>query len=65
MQTSKRSYRCSYTPQDRNGYPVATDNGVLPFVQVQAPGAEEAIRLAHATTGCPITEALRIEEVAA
>ena len=47
MQTSERSYRCHYTPTDRDGFPVPTETGILPFVQVQAAGAEAAQRAAH------------------
>jgi hypothetical protein len=56
-----RSYRCTYTPLDRDGFPVPCDTGVLPFVQVKAGDAEEAQRAAHALTGCPVTEVQRIE----
>ena len=59
--TPARSYRCTYTPLDRDGFPVPCDTGVLPFVQVQAGDAEEAQRAAHALTGSPITEVQRIE----
>lgn len=65
MQTSTRSYRCSYNPLDRDGFPVTTDTGVLPFVQVQADDAEQAQRAAHALTGCPIAEVQRLEGAAA
>ncbi|HWH75063.1 MAG TPA: hypothetical protein VNV16_12450 [Methylibium sp.] len=60
-QTTPRSYRCHYTPKDRNGYPVPSDTGVLPFVQVRAANAEEAQRAAYALTGCPIASVERIE----
>jgi hypothetical protein len=56
-----RSYRCTYQPLDRDGFPVPCDTGVLPFVQVKAATAEDAQRAAHALTGCPITEAQRLE----
>lgn len=65
MKTSERSYRCHYTPTDRDGFPVPTETGILPFVQVQAAGAEAAQRAAHAVTGCPISEVQRLEEVLA
>ena len=65
MQTSERSYRCHYTPTDRDGFPVPTETGILPFVQVQAAGAEAAQRAAHSVTGCPISEVQRLEEVSA
>lgn len=61
MQTSERSYRCHYTPTDRDGYPVPSENGVLPFIQLQATDAEQAQRAAHAVTGCPIAEVTRLE----
>ena len=56
-----RSYRCTYTPVDRDGFPVPCDTGVLPFVQVRAATAEDAQRAAHAVVGCPITEVQRLE----
>lgn len=67
MPTTPRSYRCTYTPLDRDGYPVASETGVLPAVQVRAASAEDAQRLAHATVGCPIVQVDRLElsEVAA
>ena len=65
MQTSTRSYRCSYSPLDRDGFPVPTDTGVLPFVQVQATDAEQAQRIAHAMTNAPIAEVQRLEGAAA
>jgi hypothetical protein len=62
---TKRSYRCFYTPLDREGYPIPADSGVLPFVQVQADNAEHAQRAAFNTTGCPVASVERLEEVAA
>lgn len=56
-----RSYRCSYHPKDTNGFPVAAESGVLPSIRLQAANAEEAARLAYATTGCVIALAERIE----
>lgn len=61
MQTPERSYRCHYTPLDRDGFPVATESGVLPFIQVKACDAEAAQRSAHALTGCPINEVERLD----
>lgn len=58
-----RSYRCSYHPKDLSGNPVAADSGVLPSIRVQAANAEQAALLAHATTGCVIALAERIEPV--
>lgn len=60
-----RSYRCHYTPTDRDGFPVPCETGVLPFVQLRAAGAEQAQRAAHAVTGCPIAEVQRLEGVLA
>jgi hypothetical protein len=57
-----RSYRCHYTPLDRDGYPVASEAGLLPFVQVKAPNAEHAQRAAFAAIGCPISHVERLEE---
>jgi hypothetical protein len=56
-----RSYRCFYTPRAQGGYPVATDNGILPFVQLRAENAERAQRAAHHVTGCPVADVQRIE----
>lgn len=61
----KRSYRCSYYPQDRFGCPVAADTGVLPFVQVKASSAEDAQRKAHAVTGCAVVGVERLDGGAA
>lgn len=60
MQTP-RSYRCSYHPLDRNGWPHASETGLLPSVRLQAADAEAAQRLAFATVGCPIVDVERIE----
>lgn len=68
MLDRSRSYRCHYHPQDGGGYPMPADTGVLPFVQVQATSAEDALRKAHAVTGCAVAAAERMErsdEVAA
>jgi len=59
--TAHRSYRCHYTPKDRDGWPVPCETGVLPFVQVQATDAEAAQRAAYALTGCSIDTVERIE----
>lgn len=61
MQTNTRSYRCTYHPKDRDGFPVQADTGVLPFVQIQAENAEDAQRKAHHTTGCAIAQVERME----
>ncbi|WP_295379619.1 hypothetical protein [uncultured Pseudacidovorax sp.] len=58
------TYRCFYAPLDKQGYPAMAEAGVLPFVQVQAATAEQALRAAHHVTGCPVAEAVRLEEVA-
>ena len=60
-----RSYRCHYHPKDRNGHPAACDTGVLPFIQVNARDAEQALRVAHQLTGCSISNVERLDEVAA
>lgn len=59
--TQNRSYRCHFTPKDRDGWPVPCETGVLPFVDVKATDAEAAQRLAHKRTGCSISETQRIE----
>ncbi len=64
MQAS-RSYRCHYTPKDRDGWPVPSDTGVLPFVQVQARNAEDAQVLAWTLTGCAINSVERLEPAGA
>lgn len=61
MADPQRSYRCHYTPLDRDGFPVPNESGILPFVQVQAPSAESAQRTAWATVGAPITHVERLE----
>lgn len=62
--TLARSYRATYHPKDRNGHPVASETGVLPYIQLKAANADDARRLAEATTGCVIANVERIEEVA-
>lgn len=62
MQTASRSYRCHYTPLDLNGFPVPSDSGLLPFVQVKASNAEHALRAAFATIRCPISHVERLED---
>lgn len=64
MSHAHRSYRAFYTPLDRNRFPVASDSGLLPFVQVQATNAEHAQRAAFATIGCPISHVERLEDAA-
>jgi hypothetical protein len=57
-----KSYRCHYHPQDRDGWPLPNESGVLPFLQLKATSAEDAQRKAHHTTGCAVAEVLRIEQ---
>jgi hypothetical protein len=61
-QAASRSYRCHYTPLDRDGFPVPSDSGLLPFVQVKATNAEHALRAAFATIRCPISHVERLED---
>lgn len=63
MQTSQpaRSYRATYHHKDQNGHPVASETGVLPSIQLQAPNAEAAALLAGAITGCVIAQVERLE----
>ncbi|SIR00551.1 hypothetical protein [Pseudacidovorax sp. RU35E] len=56
------TYRCFYAPLDKLGSPTMAEAGVLPFVQLQATNAEDALRKAHHVTGCPVTEAQRLED---
>jgi hypothetical protein len=63
VQTSERSYRCHYTPVDLARFPVPSESGVLPFIQIKAADAEQAQRAAHALTGCPIAEVQRLDPV--
>lgn len=60
-----QTYRAYYTPRDSYGYPVATETGVLPFVQIQANDAEHAQRAAHHVTGCSIDLVERQDSAAA
>ena len=48
-----------------NGQPVASETGVLPFVQVRAANATHAMEKAAAITGCVIDRAERLEGGAA
>jgi len=63
--TAPRSYRCYYTPKDRFGNLVATENGVLPFVQLKATDGERALRAAFHVTGCPVEGVERRESAGA
>lgn len=66
MQISpSRSYRCFFTPRDGFGHPIASDSGVLPFVQVKAASGEHAQRAAHHVTGSPVVSVERVEPVEA
>lgn len=58
-------YRAYYHPPRAAAIPALSDTGVLPFVQFQAANAEHAHRVAHALTGCPISEVERLEGAAA
>jgi hypothetical protein len=60
---SSHSYRCHYHPQDRDGWPLPNESGVLPFLQLKASSAEDAQRKAHHATGCAIAEVQRLEPV--
>jgi hypothetical protein len=59
------SYRAYYTPLDRDGYPVACESGILPFVDLKATDAEDAARKAFETKRCPIDSVVRIERATA
>lgn len=59
------TYRCYYTPKSNWGQPVLSEAGVLPYVQLEAMSAENALRAAHHVTGCPVAEAERLDDVAA
>lgn len=60
--TTTQRYRCTYRPLTIDGFPVASESGVEPFIEVDARNAEEAARLAYAAKRCPITDAVRIED---
>jgi hypothetical protein len=62
LHTPTRSYRCHYTPLDRNGFPVPSDSGLLPFLQVKASNAEHAHRVAFGKIGCPISHVERLDD---
>lgn len=61
MQTNPRSYRCTYTPLDRDGWPVPCESGVQPYIQVQAASAEDAQRKAHHLVRSPIAHVERLD----
>lgn len=63
--TPLRSYRCYHYPKTPHGQPVASETGVLPFVQVRAASATHAMQAAAALTGCVIDRAERLEGGAA
>lgn len=64
--TPLRSYRCTYMPVSSYGIPQISESGALPYVQLKAANAEEALHKAHHVTGCPVVDAERqSEEVAA
>jgi hypothetical protein len=58
--TPTRSYRCTYYPRPDE----CVESGVLPFLQLQARGAEQAQQLAFATVNRPIASVERIEPCA-
>jgi hypothetical protein len=60
MQTN-RTYRCTYQPLDRDGFPVPCESGTLPYVVLMADSAEAAQRAAHAQCKAPIVDVERIE----
>lgn len=63
MHGVSRPYRAFYTPLDRDGWPVPSETGVLPYVDLKATDAEHAQRKAHERTKCPIDRVERIEAV--
>ena len=58
---SGKRYRCFYSPLDRDGFPVAMETGVLPFVELKADGAEDAQRKAFKKLGFPVAGVERLE----
>lgn len=54
-------YRCYHTEKTTFGEHVVSDTGVNPFVDVDATSGEEAARIAHKQTGCPIAETIRLD----
>lgn len=60
--TPTRRYRCAYHPRDAWGNPQVSESGVLPTVQLRAPSAEHARRVAHVVTGCVIESVEQIED---
>jgi hypothetical protein len=61
---SSQRYRCTYSPLDINGYSLASESGVLPFIDVHAESAEHAARLAHSNKGAPIVDVMRLDDAA-
>lgn len=57
--TPLRSYRCTYAPISSFGTPQLCDTGTLPFVQLKAANAQDALHKAHRVTGCPVVDAER------
>lgn len=55
------NYRCYYAPTGPFGFVATPDNGILPFVDLQAPDAETAQRKAFALKSAPIVEAFRLD----
>ena len=58
---TQQLYRCSFHPLTIDGLPVSCESGIEPYVDVEAPNAEEASRRAYALKACPITEVTRLE----
>jgi hypothetical protein len=61
VRKDKQLYRCTYTPLTIDGHPVPSESGLQPHVDVMATSADQAMRLAHAKTGCPVDNPTRIE----
>jgi hypothetical protein len=63
MQTTDRTYRCTFQPLDRDGYPVPCETGVMPYLVLMARDAEAAQRLAFDRCKAPIVGVDRIDPV--
>lgn len=64
LKTEKQRYRCSYTPLTIDGFVIASESGVLPYVDVTAVDAEAAARAAYLAKNAPITEVMRLDDPA-
>lgn len=60
--STTRRYRCYYTPRDALGHLNPSDTGAAPFVQFKAANGTSAREIAAAVTGCPVIDAVRIED---